>query len=273
MAKIHPTAIVDPQAELAEGVSIGAYSIITGAVRIGVGTAIREHTHLEGRTVIGERCVIGPAAYVGMAPQHLHGDPEIGQLIVGNQVTIRETATVHRAIHGGDANATRVGDNCFIMGAVHVAHDCVLGRSVVLAHGALLGGHCRVGDNVFLGGGSALHQYVRIGRLAIVGGNETVGQEVMPFAAVWDRGLRGYNAVGCKRSGMSRESIRAVRGAYRIYHAHRLLKHVVEEIKATIPDVPEIRELLDFIANAKRGIVPSVGGRRPVFDAVGEGQE
>jgi UDP-N-acetylglucosamine acyltransferase len=153
------------------------------------------------------------------------------------------------------------------MGAVHIAHDCVLGNSVVLAQGALLGGHCHIGDNVFLGGGCELHQFVRVGRLAIVGGGETVGQEVMPLAAVWDRGLRGYNAVGCRRHGMCRKSIHAVRAAYRIFHAQRLLKHVIEEIKATVPDVAEIRELLDFIATAKRGIVPSVGGRRPVFDA------
>jgi UDP-N-acetylglucosamine acyltransferase len=207
-----------------------------------------------------------------MAPQHLRCDPEIGQLVIGNRVTIRETATVHRATHAGDAKATRVGDNCFIMGAAHIAHDCVLGNSVVVAQGALLGGHCQIGDNAFLGGGCALHQFVRVGRLAIVGGNETVRQEVLPFAAVWERGLRGYNAVGCRRSGMSRDTVHAIRSAFHIFHTHRLIKHVVEQIESTVADLPEIRELLDFIAAAKRGIVLSVGRRRHALDTPGEDQ-
>jgi UDP-N-acetylglucosamine acyltransferase len=270
MANIHSTAIVDPLAELAENVSIGAYSIIKGHVKIGAGTIIHEHTHVHGRTVIGEKCEIGPAAYVGLSPQHLRADREIGQLIIGNHVTVREGASVHRATQPGEDKATRVGDSCYIMGAVHIGHDCVLGKSVIIANGVLLGGHCRIGDNVFLGGGSAVHQFVRIGRLAIVGASQTVVQEVLPFAAVWDGGLRAYNAVGCRRYGMNQETIRALRGAYRIFHAQRLTKRVIEEIKATVPDLPEIREMLDFMATAKRGLVPSVGGRRHVFDAVAE---
>ena len=96
--------------------AIGAYSIIKGTVRIGAGTVVHEHSHIHGTTLIGEKCEIGPAAYVGLPPQHLHADREIGQLVIGDHVTIRETATVHRAIHGGIENATRVGDHCFIMG-------------------------------------------------------------------------------------------------------------------------------------------------------------
>jgi UDP-N-acetylglucosamine acyltransferase len=270
MAKIHPTAIVDPQAEFGEDVSIGAYSIIKGAVQIGRGTIIHEHTHLGGKSRIGEHCEIGPAAYVGLPPQHLKADRNIGQLIVGNHVTIRETATVHRAIHAGEEKATRIGDNCFIMGGVHIAHDCVIGQSVVIANSALLGGHCQIFDQAFLGGGAALHQFVRVGRLAIVGGNEAVTQEVLPFAAIRDRGMRGYNAIGCRRAGMNRETIAAIRAVFRSFHSHRLPEKAIEEIRANVPDLPELREMLAFISSVKRGIVPSVGGRRRVFDDADE---
>jgi UDP-N-acetylglucosamine acyltransferase len=270
MAKIHPTAVIDSRAELADDVSIGAYSIIKGEVSIGSGTVVHEHTHLHGKTRIGQGCTIGPAAYVGLPPQHMKADPNIGQLVVGDHVTIRETATVHRAIHGGEENATRIGDKCFIMGGVHLAHDCVLGHSVIAANSALLGGHCRIGDQAFLGGGAALHQFVRVGRLAIIGGNEAVTQEVLPFAAIRDGGMRGYNAIGCRRAGMNREAISAIRAVYRSLHFHRLTERALDEIRQTVPNLPEVQELLDFIATTKRGIVPSVGGRRQVFDQVGE---
>lgn len=273
MANLHPTALVDHRAELADDVSIGAYAIIKGPVQIGPGTIIHEHVHVQGKTLIGEKCEIGPAAYVGLPPQHLRGDREIGQLVIGNHVTIRETATVHRAIHGGIENATRVGDHCFLMGGVHIAHDCALGDHVVLANGVLLGGHCQIAERSFLGGGCTLHQFVRVGRLSIIGGNERVVQEVLPFAAVADGGLRGYNAVGCRRAGMSRASIHAIRAAYRCIHLHRLTDRAIDDIQTNVPDVPEVREILEFIRTARRGIVPSVGGRRMVFEEIRESAE
>jgi UDP-N-acetylglucosamine acyltransferase len=270
MAKIHPTALVEPSVDIAADVTIGAYSIVKGSVSIGAGTVIHEHTHLQGRTHIGQRCKIGPSAYVGLPPQHIKADPNIGELIIGDDVTIRETATIHRAIHGGTEHATRISDHCFVMGGVHIAHDCVLGHSVILANAALLGGHCRIGDQTFLGGGATLHQFVRVGRLAIIGGNEAVTQEVLPFAAIRDRGMRGYNAIGCRRAGMDRNAISAIRAVFRALHFHRLTDRAIEEIRMTVPDLPEVRELLDFIATAKRGIVPSTGGRRHVFDEVAD---
>ena len=266
MATIHPTAIVDPRAELADGVSIGAYSIIKGPVHLAADTIVHEHTHIHGKTYIGQRCELGPTAFIGLNPQHLTADLTIGELEIGDNVVIRETATVHRSTAAGRERATKIGNNCFLMGGVHIAHDCELGEAVILANSALLGGHCKVGSQAFLGGGSALHQFVRIGRLAIVGGNETCTQEVPPFAAVRDGGMRAYNAIGCKRAGMSRDSIRAIRTAYRIIHSNRLIDHAVREIRALVGDVPEVREILSFIADIKRGLIPSVAGRRDVFD-------
>ena len=266
MANIHPTAIISPEARLGDGVSIGAYSIIKGAVQVGDRTIIHEHTMVQGKTTIGDECEIGPAAYVGLPPQHMSADREIGQLIIGNNVIIRETATVHRSITLGSAGATKLGDNCFIMASAHVGHDCVLGDSVVVANGVLLGGHCQIGDRCFIGGGAALHQHVRVGRLAVIGGNELITQEVPPFAAVLYGGLKGYNAVGCRRSGMSRPAIHAIRSAFRFLHLHRLTETAINEIRQIDPGTPELNELIDFLTTAKRGIVPSVGGRRTVFN-------
>jgi UDP-N-acetylglucosamine acyltransferase len=266
MAKIHPTAVVSPEAVLGEDVSVGAYSIIKGPVTIGAGTVIHEQTNVQGKTFIGQGCQIGPVSFVGLPPQHLNADPDAGELIIGDHVTIRETATVHRSIQSGADHATRIGSNCFLMGSVHVAHDCVLGDSVIMANAALLGGHCHIADRAFLGGGCTLNQYVRVGRLAIIAGNEALTHEVPPFAAVRYGGLKGYNAIGCQRAGMTRQAVQAIRAAYRCLHNHRLTAAAVQEIRDTVSLVPEVQELIDFIASASRGIVPSVGGRRRVFD-------
>jgi len=261
MATIHPTAIVDPQAELEEDVTIGAFSIISGPLRIGARTVIHPHTHLQGKTVIGSDCAIGPTAFVGLPPQHLRADPEIGQTIIGDRVTLREMVTVHRATAAGDDHATRVSDDCFVMGAVHIAHDCILEKGVIAANGALMGGHCHIYPKAFLGGGCPLHQFVRIGRLAIIAGNEPMSQDIPPFASFRYGGLKGYNAIGCKRDGWNQETIRAIRAAYHCLHNQRLTSKALAMIRETVPDLPEVRELLEFIAASKRGIVPSLAQR------------
>jgi UDP-N-acetylglucosamine acyltransferase len=273
MSTIHPTAIIDPRAELAEDVTIEAYSIISGPVRIGPKTTILAHSHVQGRTVIGSACVIGPTAFIGLPPQHLRADPKIGQTIIGDRVIAREMVSVHRSTSAGDDHATRIGDGCFLMGASHVGHDCVLEEGVVAANAALLGGHCHIGKKVFLGGGCAIHQFVRIGRLAIIAGTEPSSQDVPPFASFRYGGLKGYNAIGCKRDGWSQETIRAVRSAYRCLHTQRLMPRAVRMIRETVPDLPEIRELLDFIATSKRGIVPSLSQRNMSRSAIGKDDE
>ncbi len=265
MPKIHPTAIVSAEVEMGEDVEVGAYAIVEGRVRLGAGTVVLPHTVMGGPTTVGRGCRLGPAAYVGLAAQHLRADPHVGSLVIGDRVTIRETATVHRSTDGGhgdgDGHATRLGDDVYIMGGVHVAHDCVLGDGVICANAALLGGHTVIGAKSFLGGGSAFHQFAHVGRLVIVGGNETVTQGVPPFAAVRYRALKGYNAVGCKRAGMSAEAISGVRAAYRCLHEHRTTPGAVAAIRASVADGPEVREILDFIAVQKRGIVPSASFR------------
>jgi UDP-N-acetylglucosamine acyltransferase len=257
MPKIHPTAIVAPDVRLADDVEVGPYSILTGPLTIGAGTVILSHCVIGGPSVIGRDCRIGPAAYVGVPPQHINADHSIGRLIVGDRVTIRETATIHRSIAAGDELATKLGDDCFVMAAAHIGHNSRLGKSVIAAHGMMLGGHCLIGDNAFLGGGCAVHQFVRVGRLAIIGGNEKPTKDVPPFGAVRDGGLKGYNAIGCKRSGMSRESIAAIRGAYHALHTNRTMPAALKVMQEMGADTPEVRELLGFLTTTKRGVLPS----------------
>src|SRR4051812_38060048 len=142
-ATIHATAIVDPRARLSAGVDVGPYCVIEGRVEIGPGTIVSAHSVIRGHTVIGASCRIGPAAYVGMDPQHLRFDSSNGEtsLVIGDEVIIRETATLHRSMRPGFDHATRVGDRCFVMAAAHVGHDCRVGNDVVLANAVLLAGH------------------------------------------------------------------------------------------------------------------------------------
>jgi UDP-N-acetylglucosamine acyltransferase len=257
MSEIHPTAIVDPRAQLAADVRIGAYSIIKAGVTLGAGTVVQENCHIHGVTIIGRNCQIGPAAYVGLAPQHLKSQGENTLCIIGDNCIIRETATVHRSIYQGQEHATRIGDRCMLMAGSHVAHDCQLGDDVILANAVLLGGHVTLGTRAFIGGGATLHQYVRVGRLAIIAGNEAIGHDTPPFGAVRYGGLKGYNAIGCKRAGIPRESIASIRAAYHCLLTTRTMPKALEKMREVTP-APELTELLEFIAASKRGILPSV---------------
>jgi UDP-N-acetylglucosamine acyltransferase len=258
MPKIHPTAVIDPKAELANDVEIRAYVIIEGRVTIGAGTVVHPHSVIQGHTVLGAACKIGPAAYVGMDPQHLGFKGIETSLYIGDGSIVRETAQVHRAFTSGEKNATRLGQRCFIMSGAHVGHDCKLADDVILASGALLGGHCCLGTRVFIGGGAALHQFLQVGRLAIISGLETVTRDVLPFAAVRYGGFKGYNAIGCRRAGLSRDAIRGIRLAYRCIHTNRTTPAAMAAIECIEPMVDEVREILDFAKGSKRGLQPSV---------------
>jgi UDP-N-acetylglucosamine acyltransferase len=259
MAQIHPTAIIDRRAQLADDVRIDAYAIVEGAVKIGAGTQIKPHSVLKGHTVIGANCQVGPGAYVGLDPQHLKFDGAETLLIIGDNVVIRESVSIHRAFKPGEEHATRIGNGCFFMATSHVGHDCRVGNDVVMANGAMLGGHVNVGDRVFIGGGTGVHQFCQIGRLAMLSGNEAISRDVPPFAALKYGGLKGYNAIGCRRAGIPQASIHALRRAYKILHETRTTPGAVAAIRASgDADVPEVAEVLSFIANSKRGIQPSV---------------
>jgi UDP-N-acetylglucosamine acyltransferase len=259
-ALVHRTAIIDPRAKIAADVAVGPYSVIRGEVTIGAGSIVHEHTVIGGNTIIGRNCKIGPAAYVGMDPQHLRftaDEKSPTYLIIGDNVTVRESARLHRATQPGLGGATRIGDNCFLMGAVHVAHDCVVEPDVIMADAALLGGHCHIGRGAFLGGGCTIHQFVHIGRLAIVSGNEPVSHDVPPFAAFRYGRLKGYNAIGCGRAGLGRETVKALRECFLSLRRHRTTSAALASVRSEVRQLPEVREWIEFIEASHRGIPTS----------------
>lgn len=264
MTKVHPTAIVDARAQLGDGVEVGPYAVIRGQVILGKNVLIDAHSVVEGPLEVGDDVQIGPCAFVGLKPQHRQFDAALQTwLIIGDKTIIREGASAHRSTRPGKENATRIGRQCFLMAGSHVAHDCVVGDNVTLANVVMLGGHVHVGDSAFLGGGSMFHQFVRIGRMVVVAGNEGVSHDIPPFAAVRYGGLKGYNAVGCHRAGLTQQSIHAIRQTFRCLESCRQVKDALERVHAEVELTAEVREILDFIASSKRGIIPIAKKRAP----------
>jgi UDP-N-acetylglucosamine acyltransferase len=254
---IHPTAIIDPKAEISEGVEIGPYSVIEKNVLIGEGTKIGPHVVIREGTHIGKRCQIFQFASIGEAPQAVAYRGEKTSLFIGDQNMIREFVTLHRGtVKGG--GKTVLGNENFIMAYSHVAHDCQIGNQVVMANGATLAGHILIEDHAIIGGLSAIHQFCRIGAHAIISGLTGVSQDVPPYmmAAGSRAKLFGLNTVGLKRAQFSEQTLRALKKAYRIIFRSSL---TLEKAMKTVEEddiflIPEVRHLLDFIQHSKRGI-------------------
>ncbi len=256
MSEIHKTAVVSSKAEIGSDVVIGPYCIIGDNVKIGKGTKLISNVHIEGITEIGEYCTIFPFSTIGFPPQDLKYKGEQTGVKIGNNNIIREYVTIHRASVSGDGWTT-IGNNNFIMAYVHIAHDCKIGNSVIMANLATLAGHVTVEDFVFIGGLVAVHQFTRIGAHAMVGGFSGVGQDIPPFTmASGPRAkLYGLNSVGLKRRGFSDETINLLKKAYKILFRDKLsLKEAISKVKKDLPQIPEITHLIDFIEANKRGI-------------------
>ncbi|HWF45159.1 MAG TPA: acyl-ACP--UDP-N-acetylglucosamine O-acyltransferase [Candidatus Kapabacteria bacterium] len=264
---IHPTAIVDPLAELADGVEIGPYAIIEGDVVIGADSKIHHHSFIGTGARIGERCQVHHAAVVSNVPQDLKfKGTEKTYVELGDDCTVREFATIHRAtIHDADTNAgtkdgvTRVGAGSLIMAYAHVAHDCFVGEGVILSNLVQLAGHVSVEKWVTVGGGCLVHQFGLIGALSMVGGGAEVRKDVPPFSLVGggDAKFSGINRIGLQRRGIRPDTIRAIKSAYfTLYNSGLNVSDAVQAIteSADYP-LPEIQEILDFIARSKRGII------------------
>jgi len=264
---LHPTAIVGSDVTLEEGVTVGPYCVIEGRVTVGNGTSILAGSYISGTTVIGDNCKIGPHAAVGTDPQHRAMDGRGCSLVIEDDVIIRECATVHRATKPGLENATRIGRGSLLMVGCHVAHDCRVGEDVTLANSVHLGGHVVVGDRAILGGGTVVHQFVRVGRLSMTAGGEALSKDVMPFAALFHDRHKGYNAIGCRRAGLSADTVHALRAAFREIHAHRTASKGAEDeqVVALAATVPEVKELIDFIQTTRRGITRSAAADEEVL--------
>jgi UDP-N-acetylglucosamine acyltransferase len=253
---IHPTAIVHPGAKIAEGVEIGAYSVVGEHVSVGKGTRIASHVLVEGWTTIGERNQIFPFSCIGTAPQDIGYKNEETYLVIGNDNVIRESATVHRATTKED-RVTVIGNNNFFMAYSHVAHDCKLGNHIIMANSVGLGGHITIGDYAILGGIVAVHQFVRIGAYAIIGGQSAVPQDIPPYvSASGNRAkLYGLNLVGLKRRGFSDEAISNLKKAYRIiFRSGLILDDALARVKSELNGSQEAMHLMEFMKNSKRGV-------------------
>ncbi|MBP1746831.1 MAG: lpxA [Deltaproteobacteria bacterium] len=252
---IHPTAIVDKNAEIDASVEIGPYCVIERNVIIKKGTKLLSHVVIQGRTEIGENCTISPFASLGGPPQDISYKEEDTSLFVGSNNIIKEYVTMNRGtIHGG--GITKVGNNNFIMAYTHVAHDCMVGNNIIMANCATLAGHVEVSDSVIFAGLCAVHQFCRIGKHAFISGLTGVPKDVPPFmiAAGSRAKLYGLNVVGLERHGFLKEEISKLKKAYRILFRSALpltesLKIIKEELAGE-----HITELVDFIESSKRGI-------------------
>jgi UDP-N-acetylglucosamine acyltransferase len=260
MSLIHPTAIVDPAAELDSTVSVGPYAVIGPHVRIGAGTKVGPHCVIEGRTTIGRDNTFFQFGSIGAMPQDMSHKGELTELRIGDRNTIREFCTLNTGTHK-EEGVTRVGSDNWIMAYVHIAHDVRVGDRTVMANGVTLAGHVHVGDWVTIGGLSGVHQFVKIGAYAFVGFSSAISQDVPPYMMVDGNPLvvRGFNVEGLRRRGFDAARIGAVKQMHRLLYREGLAleeaRRRIAELAASAPQAAADVELMtSFLAAAKRGI-------------------
>jgi UDP-N-acetylglucosamine acyltransferase len=261
MAMIHPSAIVDPKAQLDSSVEIGPYSIIGPHVSIGARTVVGPHVVIEGHTTIGEDNKFFQFSSIGAAPQDKKWSGEPTRLEVGDRNTVREFCTFNTGTVQ-DAGVTRLGNDNWISAYVHLAHDCQVGSNTIFSNNAQLAGHVEVGDWAILSGYAGVHQFCKIGAHAFIGMYTSLTQDVPPYVLVSGNpaGARGVNIEGIKRRGFTRSQIDAIRAAYKLVYRSGL---TLEEAKAALAEQeaeateasPQLRAFREFLGTATRGIV------------------
>ncbi len=253
---IHPTAIVDPGAEIHADARIGPYCVIGADVVIGADTELQHHVTLMGPTKIGRGNFFFACASIGQKSQDLKYAGEPTHLEIGDDNTFREFCTVNRGTLPG--SKTVIGNGGNFLAYSHIAHDCIVGNNVIFSNNGTLAGHVEVGDHAVIGGLTAIHQFCRVGTHAITGGCSKIVQDVPPFfiADGNPAEIRGVNQVGLERAGFPAETIRALKEAYRIlYRGNLNVKQSVEKIRAELARTPEIADLCAFIESSQRGII------------------
>lgn len=253
----HETAIISPDASIADDVEIGAYSIIGPNVSIGDGSRIGPHVVLKGKTTIGENNRFFQFCSIGEQPQDKKYDGEETELIIGNNNTVREFCTFNTGTSQG-RGVTRIGNDNWIMAYVHIAHDCVIGNNVIMANNATLGGHVTIGDHAILSGFAGVHQFVEIGAHAFVSFASFVNQSIPPYVIVSGEKAKakGVNTEGLKRRGFSPEQVQNVRRAYRtLYRSGLSLEDALEKLSAMTEEAGEIAPLVEFLNHVERSII------------------
>ena len=254
---IHPSAIIDKKAELANDVSVGPYSVIGAQVKIGAGTEIGPHVVIKGPTSIGKQNRIYQFASIGEDPQDKKYAAEITRLEIGDRNIIREYTSLHRGTKQ-DHSLTQIGNDNLFMAYTHVAHDCIIGDHVIMANGASLAGHVRLNSHAILGGFTLVHQFTQIGQYSFAAMGSAVTQDIPPFIMVGGRPTRphGINSVGMERNGISAEDIRLIRKAYKIIYKMNLrLDDAIDQMEDLAGDSKEVSDMVNFLRNVTRGIL------------------
>jgi UDP-N-acetylglucosamine acyltransferase len=254
---IDSTAIVDSHAELADGVSIGPYSVIGADVKIGAGTVIGSHVVIKGPTSIGKDNRIYQFSSIGEDPQDKKYAAEITRLEIGDRNTIREFTSMHRGTQQ-DNCVTKIGDDNLFMAYTHVAHDCIIGNNVIMANGASLAGHVHLNNNAILGGFTLVHQFTQVGQYSFAAMGSAITQDIPPFIMVGGKPTRphGINSVGMERNGISAEDIRLIRNAYKIIYKMNLrLEDAIEKMEELASDSKQLTDMISFLRNVSRGIL------------------
>lgn len=257
---IHPTAVIDPAAQLDTSVSVGPYAVIGPDVRIGANTTVGAHCVIEGATTIGCDNQIFQFASLGAQPQDKKYAGEPTRLVIGDRNTVREFCTFNLGT-AQDRGETAIGDDNWIMAYVHIAHDCIVGNNTILANNATLAGHVHVDDWAILGGLTGVHQFTHIGAHVMAGFASHISQDVPPFMMVDGNPLavRGFNAEGLRRRGFTPERLAAVKQMHKLLYRQGLTleaaKQAIEAMKADIPEaVPDVERMQAFLATSTRGI-------------------
>lgn len=257
--EIHPSAIVDPGAQLGENVKIGPFCVVENNTVLGDNCTLDSYVQIKAFTRMGKGNAIHSNAVLGGAPQHLAFKEEETTLEIGDNNLIREFVTLHRGTTQGHGR-TVIGNNCMLMAYVHVAHDCTLGNHVIMANASSLAGHVEVGDHVTIGGMSGIHQFVRIGDYAFLGAMSGFAKDLPPYMlATGVRGvLHGPNSIGLRRHGFNSRTCMDIKKAYRIIFRSGLTREEsLEMAEKEFPDAPEVATLIEFIRSSERGICPA----------------
>ena len=257
MSGIHPTALVDPKAEIADDVEIGAFSIVGPKVKIDSGSWIGPHVVVTGRTTIGKNTRIFQFASMGEEPQDKKYNGEDTELIIGDNNTIRELCTFSRGTIQGTGK-TILGDDNWIMASVHIAHDCILGDHIIMANNASLAGHVEVGDWAILSGYSLIHQFCSVGEHSFTSFASHVNQSIPPYVTVSGEKAkaRGVNTEGLKRRGYSSEQVQQVRRAYKIlYRSGLTMDQAKTELMAMAKESSEIEPLVHFLNTTEKSMI------------------
>jgi UDP-N-acetylglucosamine acyltransferase len=249
---VHSSAIVDPGAELGEGVEVGPFSLIGAGVVVGDGTVIGPHTSLQGKATIGREVQIGHGSLIGCPPQDINFTGEDTTVEIGDRTVIREYATIHRGT--SSTGRTVVGADCYLMTYVHVAHDCVVGDHVIIANSTQLAGHVSIEEHVIISGLVGIHQFVTVGTYAFIGGGTRVAQDIPPYVKAVNK-LYGLNSVGLQRAGFKPETLAALKRAYRfVFNSNLNLTDAVARARAELPPMREVEHFLDFVESSGRGV-------------------